>query len=724
MERLLFTDVSRDWVGVWSCVTPEGAMGKPQLILLSDGSELAYGCVIYIRWLLQDGLYWCRLLLAKCRIVPLNRVSVPQMELNGAVLSKRCRKVIEAESRLPFEKVYQLVDSETVLGMIHKMSTRFHVYEGVRIGEIQAATDDDVSCWGWVPGHENIADWATQPRSPSEIGPESEWFWGPSFLHLPLNQWQVKFKPSVTGTLPGEKKVETHAVSSAQVGSHWYASSGRCSSVSVVKWALARILGMFQACSLKGGVPSNVTPEMLRDAKRMLIVDAQCGWTAKLVCHCFSGLHPVMKDQCWVVGTRVSDESPFTPENEPQVLLPYDHPLTELIMRDEHRDGGHRGRDATVAHFIARFWTSHATKLSKKVCKNCQLCKLINVKRMSQIMGRMPPARLKPAPPFTSVMLDLFGPYPVCGEVQKWTTGKAWGVIFTDLCCRAVHLEVVFGYDTESFLLAFSRFTAIRGWPSIVYSDPGSQLVGASKELKRFWRSIDQDYIVRVGASAGCEWRLGPANSPWYQGAVEALVKSAKRAIDLSVRGHCMSVSEILTVFSQRADLLNERTLGVMPGTDSEISILTLNCLLLGRSKSKNPGGYAANSSLRARITLIERITDQFWKHWTSLYAPTLIKQSKWLQVRRNLKVGDVVVMADLNVLKGEYRLSRVTQVFPSADGMVRRARVLYKRYKVGEKLREYRGASDVEVEHSVQKLGLLVPVEDQWLVLVWGVRR
>ena len=175
-----------------------------------------------------------------------------------------------------------------------------------------------------------------------------------------------------------------------------------------------------------------------------------------------------------------------------------------------------------------------------------------------------------------------------------------------------------------------------------------------------------------------------------------------------------MSVSEILTVFSQAADLLNERPLGVMPGTDSEISILTPNCLLLGRSKSKNPGGYATNPSLRARITLIERITDQFWKHWTSLYAPTLIQQSKWLQVRRNLKVGDVMIVADLNVLKGEYRLGRVTQVFPSADGSVRRARVSYKRYKVGEKLREYRGASDVDVERSVQKLVLLVPVEDQ----------
>ena len=97
------------------CITPEGAVGLPMLILLSDGSEVAYGCSAYIRWMLSDGSVWCRLLMAKSRVAPLNRISIPQMELNGAVLSKRCRKVIEKECRLQFEKILHFVDSETVL---------------------------------------------------------------------------------------------------------------------------------------------------------------------------------------------------------------------------------------------------------------------------------------------------------------------------------------------------------------------------------------------------------------------------------------------------------------------------------------------------------------------------------------------------------------------------------------------------------------------------------
>ena len=129
------------------CLKPETAVGSPILVVLSDGSELAYGCTAYVRWSLADGSVWCRLALAKCRIAPMNRISIPQMELNGAVTSKRVRTVLESELRVKFEKVFHLVDSETVLSMINKVSTKFKVYEGVRIGEIQASCSGEMHEW-------------------------------------------------------------------------------------------------------------------------------------------------------------------------------------------------------------------------------------------------------------------------------------------------------------------------------------------------------------------------------------------------------------------------------------------------------------------------------------------------------------------------------------------------------------------------------------------------
>ena len=66
-------------------------MGSPSLTIFSDGSDIAYGYSAYIRWQLSDGSFWCRLIVAKCRIFPIRKLSTPQMELNAAVLSKRGR---------------------------------------------------------------------------------------------------------------------------------------------------------------------------------------------------------------------------------------------------------------------------------------------------------------------------------------------------------------------------------------------------------------------------------------------------------------------------------------------------------------------------------------------------------------------------------------------------------------------------------------------------------
>ena len=68
------------------CLRPPDAVGEPWLGLLSEGSDIAYGFVAYIRRMLGDGSPWCRLIMAKCRVAPVNKLSTPQMELNVAVL--------------------------------------------------------------------------------------------------------------------------------------------------------------------------------------------------------------------------------------------------------------------------------------------------------------------------------------------------------------------------------------------------------------------------------------------------------------------------------------------------------------------------------------------------------------------------------------------------------------------------------------------------------------
>lgn len=169
----------------------------------------------------------------------------------------------------------------------------------------------------------------------------------------------------------------------------------------------------------------------------------------------------------------------------------------------------------------------HGNKLARSMKMNCQLCKLPDANFLEKQIGLLPEARLKPAPVFNHVMLDLFGPYMVRGDVKKRTSGKAHGVMFTDLAMRAVHIEAVFGYNTSNFPMALSRFASVRGWPEKIYSDPGSQLVGAERELKEAWKKIDQRSLQKSSTQNGSTWVFGPADSPWHQGAVESLIKAA-----------------------------------------------------------------------------------------------------------------------------------------------------------------------------------------------------
>ena len=71
-----------------SRLRPPDSVGRPWLIIFSDGSDLTHGFAAYIGWRLDNGDYWCQLIFAKCRIAPLNKLSTPQMELNAAVWSK------------------------------------------------------------------------------------------------------------------------------------------------------------------------------------------------------------------------------------------------------------------------------------------------------------------------------------------------------------------------------------------------------------------------------------------------------------------------------------------------------------------------------------------------------------------------------------------------------------------------------------------------------------
>ena len=173
---------------------------------------------------------------------------------------------------------------------------------------------------------------------------------------------------------------------------------------------------------------------------------------------------------------------------------------------------------------------------------------------------------------------------------------------------------------------------------------------------------------------------FGPADSAWHQGAAEVLVKAVKRAIKLAAGGQRLSSSELLTVFAEVANILNERPIGTLPTDDSEIGVLTPNILLLGRATARNPGGWGPNENLKGRMQVVENVVQHFWKEWTKLYAPTLVDNRKWKGRKPNLQPGDVVeTYANVDHLQNEVGFKPATKLEDGIHAFVDWYRDYYK---------------------------------------------
>ena len=382
------------------------------------------------------------------------------------------------------------------------------------------------------------------------------------------------------------------------------------------------------------------------------------------------------------------------------VLLPYEHRFSRLYAEHIHYRG-HLGVLSTASKIRAKFWI---VKLLKLVKSNV-ICKKLDKKLNAQIMGKLPVERLKPALAWTYTALDLFGPFKIKDEVKKRTTGKAYGVIFNCLGTRAVHIDISPDYSTDKFLMVLRRFVSIRGYPSKIYSDNGSQLVAASEELKKRVKNLDQQSLQEYGCMEGFQWVFSSADAPWQNGVSEALIKSTKRAITAAIGESILTFSELQTVCYETANLLNERPIGRHP-TSPDDKYLCPNDLLLGRSTSEIPSGpFAYTADPRRRFEFVQMVTDNFWRKWIRDYFPSLLIQQKWHTAHRNLKVGDVVLIQDSNLIRSQWKLGKVSKTFEGQDGKVRKDQVQYKNPKPGEPVLQYSGRGYVTIERPVNKL-------------------
>ena len=137
--------------------------------------------------------------MSKCKIAPKHIESIPRMELCGALTGNRVKNFIIEKTNLKFARVFQFVDSSTVLGYLYKQCGVFKPYEGLKVAEIQASNvfvDGKLVGFAWIKSENNPADWCTKSHPAKDLA-KPFWQRGPDFLQLEESSWPIKKKLTV-----------------------------------------------------------------------------------------------------------------------------------------------------------------------------------------------------------------------------------------------------------------------------------------------------------------------------------------------------------------------------------------------------------------------------------------------------------------------------------------------------------------------------------------------
>ena len=144
------------------------------------------------------------------------------------------------------------------------------------------------------------------------------------------------------------------------------------------------------------------------------------------------------------------------------IILPRKSWVTKLIIKHHHELGNHStGTNQTLSSLSTKYWILAAREAIIEWERECRMCKRRTTKTASQIMAPLPLNRLKTSlKAFTRSAVDFAGPFiTIQGRGKR--REKRYLCLFTCLASRAVHLEIAFGLDVDSFLSAFyrARFT-------------------------------------------------------------------------------------------------------------------------------------------------------------------------------------------------------------------------------------------------------------------------
>ena len=693
-----------------------GKVVETSLHCFSDASFVGYGVAAYLRMVNEVGKVQVVLIMGKSRVSPLKLTTVPRLELTAATVAVKIAALLVEELKIKDLEVYFWVDNKVVLGYILNDRRRYRIYVANRVQLIESYTSK--SQWKYVDTKENPSDSASRGMSPRKTDKVDMYLNGPYFLRSQDTSWRDS-QPEVE-MIEDDVEVKREKVVNAIQSttdtvlqvletrvSNWHRMRR------IVVWIMR-----FASKKWRETRKEDISVAEIQAAETKLIQLMQKRAYGKEIECILSGDRAVknmkrlekldpMVDENGVlrVGGRLSQAKESEQFRFP-IILPKKAILTRRLIEWHHKRIEHRGRHSTVNRLREQgYWVVSGNREVGAVVYQCVRCRWLRGRALGQKMAGLPWSRTTVEPPFTYCGVDVFGPMMVKDGRR---TLKRYGILFTCFSLRAVHIELMSTLETDSFIQALTRFIGRRGVVREIRSDNGTNFVGADSELKKAMKEIDHKKVGEFLTEEGCDYITFERNTPHasHMGGVwERQIRTVKSVLSSLLKSCPRKLDEesLRTFLTEAEAIVNSRPLTLENLHDPETTPLTPNQILTMKNfvASPPPGDFQGEGVYaRKRWRVVQHLAEKFWSRWKKEYLQLLQLRQKWAGEKRNLRVGDVVLLKD-DTVRGQWPMGRVVEVHPSDDGLVR---------SVSLKVR------GVILKRPVHKTVLLLEVEEKLL--------
>ncbi|GFS72576.1 integrase catalytic domain-containing protein [Trichonephila clavipes] len=663
-----------------------------EIHIVCDASKLAYGAAAYVKVRKQNEVL-VNLITSKTRVAPLKAVTLPRLELLGALVAARLSSRVQEIVRKKKEcKVFHWTDSKIVLFWIKGSSKRWKQFVANRVQEISELTDPD--SWFHCSGQDNPSDFLSRGLSVDTLISNNKWWTGPAFLRTDELPKTVSECPELNEVdyLPELKSKDSkeHTVLTLNFNQkffdHLLSRSNKFLTIVRVLSFLYRFLFNIRNPTNKKTGP--LTSDEMKEAEIYLMKQVQLSSFYKEIRAMQNGddicnkskilnLSPFLDDKGIIrVGGRLKHSRlPYSSKHP--ILLPAKSKLTIIIVKYYHEKYFHLGPQHLLYQVRLKYWPIHGRNICRKVVHNCVICFKFNPKICSQKMGDLPKERITPDKVFNSTGIDLCGPFFIKNKYQrKGPEIKVYVCIFICLVTKAIHLEIISDLTSQALIAALKIFISRRGKCHKIFSDNGTNMIGANREIKALSKLVRdrEESLFAFFAEEGIEWSFIPPRSPNWGGLWEANIKSLKYHFKRVAGNSKFSYEELLTLITQIEAILNSRPLTPLSSDVDDLEVLTPAHFLIGRPITAivEPSLLQCESN---RLNVWQRITKSvqtIWKKWSLSYLNSLQQRKKWIVNKENLKLGDMVLIREENLPPCKWLLGRVVKIYMGKDKKVR----------------------------------------------------